>query len=634
MPSTTRAGRPLPRRLGAAAAAVLLCTAACSAALPRRCGGARWASPCAVGTAPCSRPDARAQPPARGQAAGARSRGGLAAGRPRRPRREALASLGIEARALVEAIERGDEEEAASLLAGPRAPELLRARSLRGMTPLMLVGAGACSPGLAERMLALGAEAAGVSLRSHKGRTAADYAELHGRPELALRLRALMAQRLAEGGRALCGVCGVEVARRPKLHEVVARCSSGEERNALLVDFCTTRCGVVSTLLHPHFHPLNDDEKLRKKLTQSLGVLQALEQLVPDLDGWHVIDLCSGKSLTSTLVALQHPTVTVTAVDRLSQAHLPHWTEAGLDNALYKRLDVMAEDFMDQLANTVAASGRPVAVLGMHLCGSLSERAVEVFQTMPLVRACILSPCCLPPLHKAPPSVAPLYRTGAQDDEQYHAWCAHLERSLGAGNGVSVASRQIEEMLTIKSTVLSASKPPLSPAEAAEAAAAAAAAAARSVLPARLFVRLLFGTDQQLQCHGEYTLEASDSEQPVWRHVGEDRSIHLGADGLWRISDSSGEHFAQHPAAVGASARGPDTLPHEQLGAWERRDAKKRRWLTDGALAVTLTERRRKLSSSPPRRGRSRQKRGRLHGHKRALGSAAALHGCRTWCPT
>ena len=38
----------------------------------------------------------------------------------------------------------------------------------------------------------------------------------------------------------------------------------------------------------------------------------------------------------------------------------------------------------------------PVLILGVHLCGTLSLRAVDLFNQHPQARLLILKPCCLP----------------------------------------------------------------------------------------------------------------------------------------------------------------------------------------------------------------------------------------------
>ena len=86
-----------------------------------------------------------------------------------------------------------------------------------------------------------------------------------------------------------------------------------------------------------------------------------------------------------------------------------------MNNVRYVQLDVLSRHFIDDvrvLCETAgradADDGRPTIVLGMHLCGLLSIRAIELLARLPRVRALVLAPCCLPGARNAantPPTV-------------------------------------------------------------------------------------------------------------------------------------------------------------------------------------------------------------------------------------
>lgn len=359
---------------------------------------------------------------------------------------------------LIEAIEARYEAEVERLLDSPDAAFLLRARSIRNCTPLMLAVMGHCSPRLAEKMLAHGPEAVGVACKSSRGKTAAQYAELHGAVELAARLRELEAVELRRTASGRCPVCAACVSHRPKLAMLWTRAERGEETNGIVQRFFGRGESAVMPLLSPQFHTLNDDADLSKKLSQSLAVIEALERQVSDLNGWHVVDLCCGKSLTTSLIVQRHPYTVLTAVDRVPASHLPHYAEAGIDTVTYSQADVLGESFLEELMDRVAKVRRPTAVLGMHLCGRLSERAIEAFRGCALIQVCVLSPCCLPHADDAPEALRPLYRNGVSSEEQSCAWAAHLEGALSAEPGAKVQRELIADIMSIKNTVLTAWK--------------------------------------------------------------------------------------------------------------------------------------------------------------------------------
>mmetsp|Transcript_27960 Transcript_27960/g.50966 ORF Transcript_27960/g.50966 Transcript_27960/m.50966 type:complete len:587 (+) Transcript_27960:24-1784(+) len=158
---------------------------------------------------------------------------------------------------------------------------------------------------------------------------------------------------------------------------------------------------------------------------------------------WHVIDLCCGKSLTAALVALLFENAFVTCVDRITPSQLPHYKEAGLgeDRIRYVRVDMLAPGdesyatppFLSEVAAAVKEVGRPkVAVLGVHCCGALSLKAIELYEH--LGADCIhLMPCCMPSKKdgRFPKSIF----ESRDQAVQYVAWAEHLRARLADDQG-------------------------------------------------------------------------------------------------------------------------------------------------------------------------------------------------------
>ena len=69
---------------------------------------------------------------------------------------------------------------------------------------------------------------------------------------------------------------------------------------------------------------------------------------------------------------------------------------AGVGGVQYLQLDLFADDFTATLRAHVESIGLPCYLLGMHLCGELSLRAIAAFEAIAGARALILVPCCLP----------------------------------------------------------------------------------------------------------------------------------------------------------------------------------------------------------------------------------------------
>ena len=135
-----------------------------------------------------------------------------------------------------------------------------------------------------------------------------------------------------------------------------------------------------------------------------------------------ILDLCCGKSLTASLCGHLFPDCEVIALDRRPQKFMPHFD--ALSNVRYVQADLLNCDAL--LASLMAPDdhGRSpmVVVLGMHLCGTLSEKAISIFNTLSQAKFLVLSPCCFPR-----PSTANIVpRANRLKVDQYDYWCLHL----------------------------------------------------------------------------------------------------------------------------------------------------------------------------------------------------------------
>lgn len=327
-----------------------------------------------------------------------------------------------------------------------------------GCTPLMLLAMGHCDESLVWRLLERSASAS-VALRSETRRTAADYAEAKESKRSQQVVEALRALEVAEMQRTACyrcPVCGDVVKRRPLLAYFWERAERGEEDNALLQRFFAEEC--YRPLLEPRYHQVNDARQLRKELSESVSILEALQHAAPAFgSGWRVVDLCCGKSITAALVSLQYPEVSVSAIDKLAPRFLPHFNEGCNCRVHYSQVDVLHESFVPELRKLVQQEARPTALLGMHLCGKLSLRAIDAFVQLPEVHTVVLSPCCLPRKGDAgsPPH---LYAT-KDAAEQYRLWARHLADQLhSAAPDGRVTFEVLPDVLSPRNVVLCATK--------------------------------------------------------------------------------------------------------------------------------------------------------------------------------
>ena len=152
-------------------------------------------------------------------------------------------------------------------------------------------------------------------------------------------------------------------------------------------------------LNHPAYHGMfsRQSKSLRKEIIEAYAVLTVLEStLDPKAPPTVLIDLCSGKGFLATVLALEYPHAFVLQVDNNPQIKTDH--VAALPNLEFLRADIMHEGFGAVLADALAmADGdrRCCMVIGMHLCGLLSPRAIELFGCQPELDGLCLVPCCL-----------------------------------------------------------------------------------------------------------------------------------------------------------------------------------------------------------------------------------------------
>lgn len=395
---------------------------------------------------------------------------------------------------------------------------MLRSRNRKDMTPLMVAAASGGGFGCESSTRMAGVcrvlleHGAGVTVAA-KGKTrltAADYALRHGKRRLAAELRELeQAWLLANSHRTAsiapsgesagttnatpgpsttasavgpsvakryCAICGDRLGQ-PKFKVAEAAVRRGELDNHLIRDFFGDgRTGTGSeegergrkleALCHPLLHHVNQRHGFTREFTEALAMVARLEAAVEagkgDDDGlgepWHVVDLCCGKGFLAALVATTFPTFHVTAIDRLSSAFQPHFSETGIRNVGYAQLDLMAPEFLDELASVISkAGGRRTAILGMHLCGLLSLRAMDAMATLPEVCVLVLAPCCLPNKRAAEDTPSSVFE-GEGKMEKYARWCDFLHARMRATKILKCKQEVEGGILSERRTLLTATK--------------------------------------------------------------------------------------------------------------------------------------------------------------------------------
>ena len=274
--------------------------------------------------------------------------------------------------ALHVALEANDKAAAKALIETGDATLLNAQVSNSGPTPLMLLAMGCCTPrpsvALAEPLIWLllkNGGGASIAAKSKTRRTAVDYAQAIGScsAELMEHLRSLEAAERERTSDERCVLCGNPLQHRSSPLALAARrAAQGDEPNPLLQSFFAADRHLP--FLEPALHAIHNLKPVRKELSESLSVLEALEALLnspqPQIVE-HVVDLACGRGVTATLAALRYPAARVSALDILEPALMPHWDAMGSRSCRpvrYVKHDMLSPGFVE-LIDGLCAEGLP-----------------------------------------------------------------------------------------------------------------------------------------------------------------------------------------------------------------------------------------------------------------------------------
>ena len=228
------------------------------------------------------------------------------------------------------------------------------------------------------------------------------------------------------------------------------------------LDQLLSHSSVYKKLCSIEYHGLGKN-KLRKEVSESYSIIHAIQECHDQLllggqgetttslatsssdnnaihfENLFVIDLCSGKGVTTAICGALFPIIESTctgskrhnnhflAMDKLPTHLVPHFLQD--ENVSYLSRNIMSEDTLLELEREVhrqtTEEGRTAILVGMHLCGHLSERAIEMFERIPLIRAIILSPCCLPKVRSDA-----FEKCLREHQEKYDAWAHYLKEAV------------------------------------------------------------------------------------------------------------------------------------------------------------------------------------------------------------
>jgi hypothetical protein len=147
----------------------------------------------------------------------------------------------------------------------------------------------------------------------------------------------------------------------------------------------------------PSFRRLLNHNKLEKEMNESYMVYQQTKNLLKkigksaDDDDIVIFDVCSGKGFTSVLLSLHFPKARIYMIDKCTKMNLEHLTS--LPQVTFENFNVTKSDMLKFVNDR--AQGKFGLFLGVHLCGGLSVRFIDIYNRCEYLRAMVLSPCCL-----------------------------------------------------------------------------------------------------------------------------------------------------------------------------------------------------------------------------------------------
>jgi hypothetical protein len=221
----------------------------------------------------------------------------------------------------------------------------------------------------------------------------------------------------------------------------------------------------------PAFESWSRHRGIKKEITEAYAALSATRRALRDQelereafgDGEDLVfvELCSGRGFISIVFADAFPKARLYMVDNDDRMDVTHLDAYDPDRLSFHLLDLHSaecEAFIRDIVNS-AGLGKTVVLVGVHLCGTLAHRAIELYENVEGVCALVVSPCCLPrrrrhdvfgfhcvDIARSITSLSP-----------YQCWCTQLYFRIPYTSRRNMLAD--EDMLSTQNTFITARKP-------------------------------------------------------------------------------------------------------------------------------------------------------------------------------
>ena len=150
-------------------------------------------------------------------------------------------------------------------------------------------------------------------------------------------------------------------------------------------------------------------KSLKKELVEGVSIIERVEHLLLKLcqenteidsatgEGLLLLDMCSGKGIAATMLAVRFPKAKVVGIDiRPPSPTEQHLEDGFLPNLIRRTGNVYDDELLHEIVTCLIPANGTCIVLGTHLCGDLSRVAVDLFDRYPeKITAAVIAPCCL-----------------------------------------------------------------------------------------------------------------------------------------------------------------------------------------------------------------------------------------------